>query len=172
MIEFVDSKKGNLLSDEGVERIKIECDVKIVELFSMDPYTSGTHKLSGYTSVEDTLGNVYSEALLGASNKDGTWGVGECSLTFSIDKQYTCLFATVAVRKNTSGISDTAIGIIRIYGDDRLLWSDENIRKDTKPYDIEVDITGVTDLKIEMYGDENMGTNGIHTLLCEPKLSE
>ena len=33
-------------------------------------------------------------------------------------------------------------------------------------------IDGVEEIKIEMYGDGNMGTTGIHVLLCEPMLVE
>lgn len=167
MVSFINQSVCSVLTAEKAEILKDECSIEVISLASIEPYTSGTYDIDMEQSKTDTMGNVYSYALRGAMSTSD----GEASNTYYIEQKYKYLNAIVAVRKKDS-IGENRIGIIRIYGDGRLLWSDENIRKDTKPYNIQVDISGVTDLKIEIYGSGNLGVSGIMPMLCEPMLSE
>lgn len=167
MKSYINGKICSLLTDENASTLKRECIIKRVSMENMDPYAEGTYGLGHETSETDTLGNTYAFALRGyMSVRDG--GAYEI---YNIGKQYKYLCATVAVAKRDH-IREDYRGHIRIYGDDRLLWSNDDIMGTTKPYDIQVDIEGVEDLKIEMYGAGNMGNYGIHILLCNPTLLE
>lgn len=140
----------------------------VVSMETLNPYASGEFGLGHEFSKEDTLGNTYAFAFHGYMDiEDG--GAYEI---FNIQSKYKYLNATVAVAKPWHHVGEKCIGHIKIYGDDRLIWSDDNIKGTTKPYDIQVNIEGVEDLKIEMYGDGNLYNYGIHVLLCNPTLSE
>lgn len=141
---------------------------------TLTPFASKGSIGYGYKNASyrtDTFGNVYTEVFRGfMSVKDGP-----SYELYYLNNQYKYMQATVAVNKNwdsvTGGyINDKYIGIIRISGDGRLLWSDEHITSTTHPYTIKVDVSGVKDLKIEMYGEGNMGTHGINPLLGNPVL--
>lgn len=164
MVAYINNSKCDILTEDIAQTLIKECEIKIVSLREIQPYVTGDYELGeAYNSEEnrtDTMGNVYSYALRGTKGPS----YGEVSNTYCLNQQYTIFKATVAVKQGSS--SDNS-GIIRIYGDGRLLWSDENIRKDTKPFDIEIDISGITDLKIEMYY-----RGGMTALLCDPMLSE
>ena len=66
------------------------------------------------------------------------------------------------VRNADKGYS-TGVAKVKIYGDDKLLFS-KTISSDMKPFDIELDITGVVDLKIEMMGSFN-GWDGMYAAI-------
>ena len=57
---------------------------------------------------------------------------------------------------------------IKITADGRVLFSDGSISTQTQPYKIDLDLTGVKDLKIEMYAAE--GLWGIDVMLGDPVL--
>ena len=129
-------------------------------------YASGRTALGEDSSVRDVRGNEYAFALRGyMSPKDGT-----AYQIYDIGGRYQFFTAAVAPKYSKNGISEGIAGIIRIYGDGRLLWSDEEITSMTRPYEIAVYIGGVTDLKIEMYGWGNGGSHGISPILGDPKL--
>lgn len=162
MVEYISNSKCCILTDDKAQVLMQECEINIVSLRELQPYVTGDEELytdyNRYDSFRtDTMGNMYSYVLYSLAPEGA-------SATYCIDQEYAIFSATVAVRQ---GADSNKIGIIRIYGDGRLLWSDENIRKDTKPYNIEVDISGITDLKIEMYYRA-----GLRALLCDPMLSE
>lgn len=167
MSTYIDGMVCNLLSTDEANALKENCYVNKVALSTIEPYVGELSAYSQESYRTDTLGNVYSYTLLGASPESR----GEQSATYYINNQYTVFGATVAVKKKDS-IGENQYGTIRLYGDGRLLWSDEEIKATTKPYSIEVDVSGVTDLKIEMYATGNMGDSGIHILLCDPILYE
>ena len=135
-------------------------------LDTLSAYARGRTALGEDRSVRDVRGNEYAFALRGfMSPKDGT-----AFQVYDIGGSYQYFSATVAPQYSRNGIAEGIAGIIRIYGDGRLLWSDEEITSMTRPYEIAVYIGGVTDLKIEMYGWANSGSNGITTLLGNPVL--
>ena len=112
-----------------------------IRLFSIEPYTK-----EGYTehrsAVKDTMGNTHSDVLTG-------YGIEGSSETFDIGGQYNVLTGTIFVGDINKG-NEHAAGI-RVYGDGALLYENMNITSDTKPTAIEVDISGVIDLKIVLY---------------------
>ena len=133
-----------------------------VPLNRLEPYTFGKHRLQIYQNFSsvNNRGGTYTFGFEGFMCQSD----GENSCTYALDQPYRYLTGTVAV---TGGASDRC-GIIRIYGDGRLLWADENLKSSTAPYEITVDISGVSDLKVEMYAAE--GDDGPAVLLGEPML--
>lgn len=169
MCAYIDSQVCILLTSEEASQLKIDCEVKRTEMRNLSPYMEGEFGLRHMETAEDTLGNIYGWCLEGHMDvEDG----GAYEVYYLAENNYKVLTATVAVMKPWSSIDEQRVGIIRIYGDDRLLWADTSIKSRTKPYMIEVSVDGVKELKIEMYGDGNMGNTGIHVLLCEPMLIE
>ncbi len=168
MVTYVNEKICCILTTEEADLLKEECEIKQISLGDLKAYLEGRYGAGNVEgeSAEDTMGNSYSYALRGSGEEYGFYGNKyDRFKTWSIDGQYKFFFATVAVDQYWRSKNS---GIIRIWGDDRLLWSDEKIEASTKPYNIEVDITGVVDLKIEMY------TSDVYScvLLGNPTLSE
>lgn len=164
MNSFIDDSVCSVLSKDEAKELKESCFVKAIALNTMEPYVTGYFSLP-FESATDIFGNSYSSALLGYMEPSD-----DVSNTYLLDQKYSILTATVAVYTNSK--SDKGSASIQIYGDDRLIWSDNQIRKGAKPYDIEVDISGITDLKIEMHGWGTSNGSGLRVLLGNPTLSE
>lgn len=132
-----------------------------VDLTSVTPYYIGTVEI--FTGGEtDTLGNTYSTGMRGyMSTSDGT----DCYAVWDLGGKYNKLTATGIVLESDK--SSKCKGSYKIYGDGVLLYEKSGVGSMTKPYQIEVDITGVTDLKIEMYGQGNMSWSGIDSVLVD-----
>lgn len=93
-------------------------------------------------SRTDSMGNEYLSCIeTSQGSEDETWNLG---------KKYTNFTAVIAWSKQGKG--SRSVEQIRIYGDGILLWSTDCVDQNTKPYAINVDITGVEDLQICMYG--------------------
>jgi len=149
MTAYVNGMKCSVLDESGAERLKEECNIKVISLGELKAYYETGYNRMGEGSVEDTMGNTYAYALSGGAEEYNFYGNKmERSMTWSIDGAYKYFTATVAVEEYWDSSGE---GIIRIWGDERLLWSDEAIKATTKPYSIQVDVTGVIDFKIEMY---------------------
>lgn len=127
-----------------------------VDLTTLNYYTYD-HKLGYYDSVTDIFGNTYSNAFYGYSK-------GGQSQTYDLGKKYNVLTAKIIVPENCKGSSYS--GKILIYGDGKLIYRKDNIKSTSRPIDINVDVSGVTDLKIEMYGEGNAGTHGMDSCMC------
>ena len=114
-----------------------------VKLYDLHAYLG---ELNKGTVVTDNMGNTYNKAIKVFSD--------EKSATYDIGGKYSLLSGTVAVTKadQDNDFDRNKRGYIRIYGDGNLLWEDADLNTATKPYDMSVDITGVTDLKVEMSG--------------------
>lgn len=141
-----------------------------VDLTSLEPYYEGAVEIER-NGLTDTLGNKYRSGLRGyMSPGDPEKYNMDCFCIWDIGGQYRTLTATGIVRKKDKGSHSE--GSFRIYGDGRLLYSRDGIGSMTKPYPISIDISGVHDLKIEMYGNGNMGTNGINSVLADIMLQK
>ncbi len=170
MVVYVNEKICNILSNDEANLLKEECTVKVISLSDLTPYYKTGNGVGIETDGKDTMGNTYSYALEGDESEVPWTKFVESSWTYDIGGEYCFLTATVAV-ENTSG-QKFENGKIKIYGDNILLWSDENIGANTKPYPIQVDISGVTDLKFELYGCGTVTTTHGTVLLGNPMLSE
>ena len=117
--------------------------VSPINLFDLYAYQG---ELSVSRIISDNMGNEHTNAFVGYSRV--------YSAVYDIGGKYTTLLGTVAVTK-TNQDNDYARdkrGYLKIYGDDVLLWEDSSISSSTKPYEMSVDISGVTDLRIEICG--------------------
>jgi len=111
-----------------------------VSIFDLKSYTKSDYAPSEKSNKKDTMGNTYEMSLM-THDLPG-------HQTYDIGKKYNILKGKASIL-DTYGNMDN-FGFIKIYGDGILLYSKTNFTGSTKPLDISVDITGVTDLKIEM----------------------
>lgn len=137
-----------------------------VSIYTMEPYLVGDKQLYVNSSVEDTMGNIYEKAYRVASKSDD----GELYGVYDISNKYSVLTGVVAVANESKG--GEGAGHIRIYGDGVLLWSDTNITSAVKPYEMSVNISGVTDLKIEIGRGGKESYNGVHVLFANVTLQK
>ena len=139
---------------ENVELIKAEEYYglfKPTSLFGLNLFNSKNFRLK---SAKDNMGNVYKEAMSYAwSGSTADYYTGEnitkpMSATYVLDGKYNLLTFVVAVE---SGAEANCYTGVEIYGDDRLLYSEESFDSTTKPMECSVDVSGVTDLTISLY---------------------
>ena len=136
-----------------------------VDLASIVPYYEGY--IDVFTQgATDTLGNHYYTGIRGYMSPSDS----NCYNIWDIGGKYDVLTATGIILESDKGSSYE--GSYRIYGDGRLLYERTHIGSQTKPYNIEVDITGVTDLKIEMFGEGNITMLGIDSVLVDVRLQK
>lgn len=121
------------------QRYNYYMEYQPVSIFDLEPYTHGDHTLSTYANMDDNMGNTYNASFI-------TY-VPSSSETYDIGAKYNHLQGTVALSRSAAG--SRYLGYLRIYGDNHLLYELE-INGSFKPQAVDVDITGVTDLKIEM----------------------
>lgn len=164
MRSYVSGKKCSILSDADIEQLKNACMISRINLADLNPYISKGVAIDN--QVEDNFGNIYEVAM---NNDVGTdWG--DAYLTYDIGGNYKYLYATIAcIHYSGSNFSD---GIVKVFGDDRLLWGTNTLGVATKPYEIEVDISGVTDLRIEVYGHYGINSKQGTSMFCTPILTE
>ena len=135
-------------------------------LIYLKPYFQGSIN-SFNTTENDINGNMYSTGLYGYMDRgDDDF---QCYWKWRIDGEYTLLTATVFVRAEDIGAWH--VGAVLIYGDDNLLFELDNIDSTTRAVPISVDISGVYDLKVEIFGDGNMYNYGIMPHLGDIYLS-
>ena len=136
-----------------------------VDLTSITPYYEGY--IDVFTGgATDTLGNHYNTGIRGYMSTSDS----NCYCIWDIGEKYNTLTATGIILEADKGSGFE--GSYRIYGDDVLLYERTNIGSQTKPYHIEVDITGITDLRIEMYGAGNISLLGIDSVLVDVMLQK
>ena len=140
-----------------------------VDLTTLSPYYTSNNYFQVMTGIRDIMGNYYNTGIRSyADHIGGQWDSGETYWVWDIGGKYTRLTAKGIIREEDKGMSKNLSGIVRIYGDGRLLYQKTNITSDTKPYDIEVNISGVQDLKLEMYGQSStLGFSGIDAVLVD-----
>lgn len=153
MVNYVYDVSYGLFDEQEITALKNECTIHTVRLSELTPYVEDNIRcvsfLKNNKTYTDSLGNTYVDGLVCERIWTGGDGIGIGSKIFSVDQKYEYLYGTVAVQiEGEAHEEDT--GSINIYGDGTLLWSDKDINKYTKPHGIEVNIHGVTDLKIEM----------------------
>ena len=140
--------KGLAVLKEDEEFLKEKAtyeEMRPVKLASLSPYVGGLDYTKNNLVYYDNMGNMYSDCFYAYNNSVGRYDYA----VYDIGMKYNVLKATVAVTKKGS---NDQLGYIKIYGDQQLLWEDRALSITTKPYSIEVDVSGVTDLRIEMNG--------------------
>lgn len=139
----------------------LAADPMPVDFYELSPYIVGQFDLSTRTNIKDNMGNIYLKTFIAyMSVADG----GQ-SNTYDIGGEFTLLKGIAAIR--TGCESSTYYGYIKIFGDGKLLWSKTDFSAATKPLEVVVDVSGVTDLTIEMAADGNRGYNGLHILFAD-----
>lgn len=132
-----------------------------VDLTTLNYYYK-TGSISNAEDIVDTMGNRYNTALSTLTEGTRVWDIGG---------EYSTLTATVIIRESSKGSSLDYGSDFEIYGDGVLLESRYFITSDTKPFDIAVDISGVTDLEIHMCGQVSPGLDsGVWATLCDVTL--
>lgn len=132
---------------------------KTISLLKLEPYT-GQRFHVGYddSDCEDVFGNKYSTTLYSYKEQEN----GECSVTYRINSQYDKFTFTSGV----SGRGSEGTAHIFIYGDGKLLY-DRKLTCTSESEFVELDVHGVKDLTIEMYGHTEPVVSIIgFTLLC------
>ena len=144
-------------------------NVYTVDLTTLNPYYTSNKYFEVVSGIKDTLGNKYKTGIRSfADHIGGRWSGGETYWVWDIGGKYNKLTATGIIRNEDKGASLNLNGLVRIYGDGRLLYEKNNITSNTKPYYINVNISGVKDLKLEMYGQSSeLGWSGINTVLVD-----
>ena len=111
----------------------------------------------------DIDGNKYDEsirAFMGPPNYNE-----EYSISYDLDGEYNSFTFTVALPESVSNVANDAIGTVRVYGDNSLLYQYENILAGSHPSDERINVSGVQTLRIEMYA-----FNDYSIMICDPVL--
>lgn len=111
-----------------------------ISIFTLEPYVKGDG-IPKRKQIKDNLGNTYEEGFYAPSSSDKLYEV------YDIGSKYNILSGTIGILPNSSTDSKA---LIRIIGDEEILWEKNDINGSFKPQQISVDITGITDLRIEM----------------------
>ncbi len=163
MVAYLEGKVCSLLDRDESRAMIDECTIKTVYLNTLEPYSTGKYSLVNTTNGKDNLGNNYDYVLY------GYMGNGyEQYNAYYIQKKYCYLTATVAISNGRTSHT----GSIKIVGDDKVLWSDKNVTKETLPYQINVDISNVDVIKIYINGYFGGTSGDLDVVLCDAILSE
>lgn len=111
--------------------------------------------------VEDTKSEKYTNYILvneSSKSKENT-------ITWKIDGEYSKLSGKISLNKNFKNVTSKGVKIT-IYGNNRVIYKSKKIRKGTNPFTFDIDVTGVTELKIVLESD-----NGISYFIANPILS-
>ncbi len=152
------------------EDLNNKCDYYMsfmpIDLMTLEPYKRTADSFEFSTNVPDNRGNTYSNALIASfnTNHKPIYGI------YALDKKYNNLSFTCAI----SSIADSEkYSYIKVYGDDKILYEYDKFKLSSQAFDVNVDITGVSDLKIEYYCDYSVGSINffaLHFLIANAKL--
>jgi Copper amine oxidase N-terminal domain./NPCBM/NEW2 domain. len=120
-----------------------------VLLQDLDYFNSGGKRFAAYRDIKDNLGNEYS---IGIQPNFSGWGSSSSGSksswqSYYINGQYSNIAGKLVLGYESRNTS--SVGYFCIYGDDRLLYKSSNITSGALPIDVNVDISGVLELKIE-----------------------
>jgi len=120
---------------------KHDSDTPVASLVDMDyfdsTYASRWDEISG-TGKKDNLGNVHLK---------GATVLYEGNLTYLINQKYTRFTGGIAL--DFGDRSTKYDSIVKIYGDDQLIYTSPVMTGGTYPVKYDIDVTGVIQLKIE-----------------------
>lgn len=96
-------------------------------------------------SDTDTYGNTYTKCFI------CHWSNEWADITYNLNGSYNLFTATIYGRSNEN---DSEYAYIKVYGDDVLIYENNQISDNTtKPFDISLNVTGVSELRILMDND-------------------
>lgn len=96
----------------------------------------------------DNLGNSYLHGIKFKHSSAGYLGSsGGFTNTYNIDMKYSKMKGKL-VYSSTEARGNNDYAYIKLYGDGVLLYTSPSIKADTKPFDFEVDLTGVSSLDL------------------------
>ncbi|MBQ6562318.1 MAG: NPCBM/NEW2 domain-containing protein [Clostridia bacterium] len=118
-------------------------------LSSLEPFTCSyiTTNLSS-TKCEDKYNNIYNSTLFA----DASLGFGDNVVEYLLSKEYKELHGVFYIPKKLSSFveeKDLLMVKVKIYGDDRLLYTMPGMRMKDEPLSFNVNVSGVQFLKIE-----------------------
>ena len=129
-------------------------DLKIAESSRYEVIDSGD-------KLKDTLGNEYDVGnLFQISTSCDGWNIENGSASYYLGYKYSRIHGTAAV----NDISDSTYGKLTFYGDDSVLYS-VDLNRTTATVPIDIDISNVNWLKIELTYDHDNGT--LYTILSD-----
>ena len=139
-----------------------------MSLFSLEAYSYSDYEPFYETNVKDILGNTYSNAMRGwASMSDGGGSVA----VYDIGGKYNKLIGSIIVSEDDKGKDGAAT--IQIYGDGILLYENSSITSDTKSFQIEIDISYVTDLKFVLCSSQRWSSiYSVDAIICDVVLQK
>lgn len=127
-----------------------------VDITTLESYAQSSREIDLFTNgIKDTLGNRYESGLRTLGSDPSPYAV------YDLKKEYNTFSAIGFVESGDKGYA--GVVYVKIYCDGELLFS-KKITSETKPYNINLDITGVQDLKIELTGSFN-GWDGMYATI-------
>ena len=107
----------------------------------------------GKSGVKDNIGNTYYKGIHMCDDyMNVSYGGYQVYL---INQKYTHFKGTIALSEKWK--SSTGSAMIKIYGDDKLLYMSPEMTKGVYPEDFDIDVSGVVQIKIE-WGDDSPST--------------
>lgn len=130
--------------DDKVTQINDKMPISLLELTTRSKDSSISLRNN---SFKDADGNQYEKGITLYS-----YGQGSYNCTYNLNGNYKKLKAKYGVCAANS--SNDVSAYIKIYGDDKLLYTSNAIRWDSLPQELDVNISGVQMLKIEFVYDD------------------
>lgn len=123
---------------------KHESTTPSIYLSQLDPITSENASVAGVS--KDNMGNTYSDSIM-------LKGLTSANAEYVLNGGYTRIKGVFALPYTAK--DHGTIGILKIYGDDQLLYTSPEMTKGVEPIQFDVDITGINRLRIEKSLDLN-----------------
>lgn len=138
-------KEANLLlsDDEISEKVAAYEECYPVSLFTLSPYVKN-NTVYIEENLKDNFGNQYDKGFY-------VYGVYGGWKRYDLGQKYNRLTGTLAVESTNTSES----GVFQIMTDGKIIWEKKGISGKTKPIEIDLDITGVTDLTIYLKANYN-----------------
>ena len=123
---------------------KHDTDVPTVLLHELD-YFDKSGSFKSYIDVKDNLGNIYDNGISGISYSS-QWQ------TYFINGKYRKMKGSFILAYGAR--STTYENKFKVYGDGKLIFNSPVMTGGVHPANFEIDLTGVLELKIEIYNDD------------------
>lgn len=147
LLIFVNSfKPQSLLS------LNYELENKIIEISDEE----------NNNSVTDNKNKKYTNYILVNESDD----LNENEITWNINGEYSKLSGKICLSNKIKNITSKGIKVT-VYGDNKVIYKSKRVRKDTDPFNFNIDISNVKTLRIVLESD-----NGISYFIADPMISK